>query len=252
MTLAFGGALLKPLLLMLPGMMCDEWLFGPQAAALCQSHEICVAKLTGADTIECIARRVLNRVPRSTFSVMGASMGGIVAMELMRTVPERIERVVLLSTTPAADPPELRALRRRQMQKVRAGRMFQVIAEEIRPNHLAAENSENAELHELLTDMAADLGEDAFLSQSLALMIRRDYTDTLRRWQKPTMLICGYEDVLCTPEEHQGMAAMIKDCRLHVIKCAGHITTLEQPREVNQLITTFLGTEEATTTVPTM
>lgn len=232
---------MKPALLLLPGMMCDEWLFGPQVAAFSRSHEVHVGKLTGADTIGDIAKRVLQKIPYPKFSIVGWSMGGTVAMELMRQAGDRIDRIVLMNTSHQSDPPELRVVRRRQMKDVRAGKLREIINSEIGPNQLAIKNRSDQALLDLLIDMALDHGEKAFISQSLALMIRQDYTETLRQWRKPVMLICGAEDAMCTPDDHQELAALLKHCELHVIKDAAHIPTLEQPQTVNDLIGKFLG-----------
>lgn len=235
---------MKPTLLLLPGMMCDDWLFGPQVAAFSRNHEVHVGKLTGADTIGEIAKRILQRIPHPKFSVVGWSMGGTVAMELMRQAEERIDRVVLMNTIYQTDPPELRAVRRRQMKDVRAGKLREIIDNEIRPNQLAMKNRDDVSLLDLLTDMAVDLGDEAFISQSLALMIRQDYTETLKQWRKPVMLICGQEDAMCTPDDHREMAKLLKHHELRIIKDAAHVPTLEQPEKVNDLIRRFLGVAE--------
>ncbi len=240
---------MKPPLVLLPGMMCDERLFTPQLDYFCEKFDVHVSPLNEADNIGGMARNVLSDMPRRTFDVAGLSMGGIVAMELMAQCPERIDRVILMDTNHLADTNERKAVRKRQITDVQAGHLRDVIVEEMKPNYLAAQNRDNSQLLNLLVDMAIDQGRQAFVNQSNALMSRRDYSETLQSWRKPVLLICGAEDTLCTPDRHQEMADALDNARLELIPGAGHISTLEQPSAVNMKIDRFLTrpTTEATT-----
>ena len=70
-------------LVFLPGMMCDARLFGPQIAELSADHCVMVAPVTQGERIEEIASGLLDQLP-ARFALAGLSMGGIVAMELLR------------------------------------------------------------------------------------------------------------------------------------------------------------------------
>ncbi len=234
---------MKPGLVLLPGMMCDARLFAPQIAQFEQSFEIHVATLSGEDSLEAIVATALARIPFERFSLAGLSMGGIAAMELMAQAPERIERVAILDSNHLADAPERRSIRQRQIADVEAGKLRQVIVEEMKPHYLAEANRGDAALLELLIEMAIDLGQRVFVEQSLALMKRRDYSDVLAAWDKPLLLLCGEEDALCPPERHWTMADLCPQAELHIVAGAGHISTLEQPEEVNRLMGRFLAQE---------
>lgn len=106
--------MLEPLVLR-PGMMCDARLFAPQIAALSHQRPILVVPLTGANTMTALAGQVLNCAP-SAFALAGLSMGGIVAMEIMRQAPERVTRLALMDTNPRADTPESAANRAAQIE----------------------------------------------------------------------------------------------------------------------------------------
>ncbi|MEO1307942.1 MAG: alpha/beta hydrolase, partial [Pseudomonadota bacterium] len=75
--------------LFLPGMMCDARLFWPQITALSPTRSVQVAPLTGAASMGALAARVLDHAPRR-FVLVGLSMGGIVAMEILRRAPDRV------------------------------------------------------------------------------------------------------------------------------------------------------------------
>jgi pimeloyl-ACP methyl ester carboxylesterase len=87
----------KPTLILLPGLLCDRTVWEPQIAALSPRCTIQVADFWGLDSFDAMADRVLADAP-PRFALAGHSMGGRVALEIMRKAPERVERLALLST----------------------------------------------------------------------------------------------------------------------------------------------------------
>ncbi len=230
----------KETLVMLPGMMCDERLFAPQISALQKGYHIIVPKLEGPNSIEGMARRVLDEIEAPRFNLMGLSMGGIVAMSIVGLCPERVSRLALLDTNHKADAAGRYSVRYRQIDDVKAGRLRQVIATEMKPIYLAKANRKNQALLDLLISMAIDLGDDVFIAQSIALRDRADHTEALRTYQGPALLLCGQEDALCPPHIHVEMAKELSNSVLSQIKNAGHISTLEQPDTVTEVLQIWL------------
>ena len=76
--------------LLLPGMMCDTRLWRHQVAALAAANSVEVAEITGAASINDIAVGILAAAPER-FALAGLSMGGIVALEMWRQAPQRIQ-----------------------------------------------------------------------------------------------------------------------------------------------------------------
>ena len=236
---------MNPPLVLLPGMMCDARLFSPQIAALSARRTVTVPCLDAPDSIEGMARRVLAETGSPVFDLAGLSMGGIVAMAMAAIEPQRIRRLVLLDTNHLADQPERRPVRERQIEAVRAGRLREIIVEEMKPNYLAAANSRDTGLLGLLIAMAMDCGPYAFVNQSLALRDRPDRTAALEAFAAPCLLICGAEDRLCPPSRHAEMAGLLRHARLLVVERAGHIATLEQPAVVSDAMARFLAPQTA-------
>lgn len=226
-------------LLLIPGLMCDERLFAHQAAALAGGAEVICARLDGPPSIEGLARMLLDRHP-GPLRLAGLSMGGIVAMEMVRQAPERIERLALLDTNHHADLPERLPIRNRQIDDARNGRLAAVIVEEMRPAYFAAANADKQPLLELVLDMATALGPALFERQSIALRDRRDQTETLRSYSGPTLVLCGAEDRLCSPRRHEEMARLLPRSELVVVEQAGHLTTIEQPGAVSSALAHWL------------
>lgn len=213
-------------LVLLPGMMCDGRLFGPQVAAF-GGRSLHFPALTGADTVQRLAARILAQAP-PRFALAGLSMGGIVAMEVVAQAPDRVTHLALLDTNPKAESPEVKARRAPQIDKVLAGGLAAVMRDEMKPNYLT-DGPNRAAILDLCMDMALALGPQAFVNQSRALRDRPDQQQTLARVTVPTLILCGRQDTLCPVERHELMHALIPHSTLHIVENAGHLPTLEQP-----------------------
>jgi pimeloyl-ACP methyl ester carboxylesterase len=219
--------MLREPLVLLPGLMCDARLFGPQIAALSKDVAVMAAPITQGERVEEIASALLDVLPKR-FALAGLSMGGIVAMEVLRRAPDRVTRLALLDTNPLAETPQVAAAREPQIVAVKAGRLEEVMRDEMKPNYLAP-GPYREEVLELVMDMARALGPEIFVRQSRALQRRRDQQDTLRKSKLPTLVLCGREDMLCPVKRHSFMAELIPNAELRIIEGAGHLPTLEQP-----------------------
>ena len=226
-------------LVLIPGMMCDARLFMPQIAAFSHGRAVLLAPIHNDDNVAGLAQAILATAP-PRFALAGLSMGGIVAMEILRQAPERVDRIALLDTNPLAEQDDIKARRLPQMQAVQNGRLRDVMRDEMKPNYLAP-GPNRAGVLDMCMTMALDLGPHAFLRQSRALMDRRDQTDTLRNAQLPALILCGQHDTLCPVARHQLMADLMPNAHLEIIKNAGHLPTLEQPGATNTALGRWLG-----------
>ena len=216
-------------LVLLPGMMCDARLFGPQIAELSADTAVMCAPVTQGERIEEIASGLLDLLPKR-FALAGLSMGGIVAMELLRRAPDRITRIALMDTNPLAETPVVAANREPQIVKVRSGRMLEVMRDEMKPNYLAP-GPYRSDVLDLVMDMAETLGPEVFIRQSRALQRRRDQQAVLRKCKVPALILSGRHDELCPVKRHSFMAELIPYAELVVLEDSGHLPTLEQPAE---------------------
>ncbi|MGC3939340.1 alpha/beta fold hydrolase [Roseobacter sp. EG26] len=226
-------------LVLLPGMMCDARLFGPQIAELSSDVAVMTAPITQGERIEEIASGLLDQLP-ARFALAGLSMGGIVAMEILRRAPDRVSRIALLDTNPLAETPQIAAAREPQIVAARTGRMLDVMREEMKPNYLAPGPHQTAVL-DLVMDMAETLGPEVFVRQSRALQRRRDQQSTLRKCKIPTLILCGAHDALCPVKRHEFMAELIPYATLRILADSGHLPTLEQPQETTKAIRDWMA-----------
>ena len=230
-------------LLLLPGHMCDARLW---RYIDCGSRPLHHADLTQDDRVECMAMRVLQGAP-DRFVAVGFSMGGIVAMHLAAPAAERLVGLVLLDTNAEADLPERALARRRQQARARAGALREVVANELKPNYLSPINRGRADILELTMSMAIDLGPDVFIRQSEALRQRSDARPLLRHISVPTLVACGADDQLCSPDRHREVAAALPNAEFAVVALAGHLLPLERPADLSALLRGFLDHVEGGT-----
>ena len=225
---------------LLPGNMCDARVWPPAVRAALDGLTVVDADLTRDDTIAAMAARALDATGGPILA-LGFSMGGIVALEMARQAPARMRGLVLADTNPGADLPVRAAVRPAQQARVRSGELATIVADELKPNYLAAANRADDALRALLFDMAIGLGDDVFCRQSEALRTRADNSAVLDDFADPVLLLAGAEDVLCPPAWHTAMAARARHSTLHIVAGAGHMLPLEQPRVVARHVSGWLA-----------
>ena len=226
-------------LVFLPGMMCDAQLFAAQIASFSADRTVAVAPITRGETVEDIAAHILDQLP-AHFALAGLSMGGIVAMEILRRAPERITRLALMDTNPLAETPQMAAGREPQIVAAKAGRLHDVMRDEMKPKYLAPGPGQEAVL-DLVMQMADTLGPEVFVRQSRALQRRPDQQATLRKCRVQTLVLCGAHDTLCPVKRHEFMAELIPHATLVVIDGAGHLPPLEQPDATTQALRDWMA-----------
>ncbi len=230
-------------LVLLPGMMCDARLFLPQIIALSSEISVQVAPVTVGETIEEIARNVLSAAPER-FALAGLSMGGIVAMEVLRLAPKRITKIALMDTNCQSEMPNVAAAREPQIVGAKTGRLEEIMRDEMKPNYLAP-GPQRIEVLNTVMEMALDLGPEVFIRQSRALQRRPDQQGTLRRAKTQALIMCGEHDALCPIRRHEFMAHLMPNAQLEIIADAGHLPTLEQPGATTDLLRRWLSSPPA-------
>lgn len=234
-----------PALLLLPGNMCDARLWAPVAARLrAAGRTVGVGDLARQSTIAAMADDML-ATHAGPLVPIGFSMGAIVATTMAARAPARIAGLGLVAFNASADLPERAAVRPRQQVEVRAGRLEAIVADELKPNYLAAANRHDAELRATVMVMARALGPDVFVAQSEALRTRGDLRPALGRLAVPVLLAVGAEDRLCPPDWHRDWQAAIgARARLAEIAGAGHLLPLERPDALADALIDWLQEED--------
>ena len=225
-------------LVLIPPMLCDARVFAPLTAALSRDRAVSVMPTAGADRIEEIASRILDWAP-ARFALLGLSMGGAVALEVIRRAPTRVLRIALMDCNSQSETPQTAAAREPLIVAARAGRFADVVAQEM-PAACFADGPHRRQTLQTVSDMAWDMGPEAYVGQARAMQRRRDHSATLRQIRQPALVVCGAEDPVYPVRRHQFMSEMIPYSRLEVIAGAGHLPPLEQPAATLEVVQDWL------------
>lgn len=224
-------------LLMLPGTLADERVFAPVLERLGVASQS--MRMAGANSAAAVAKLILARAPER-FSLVGFSLGSIIALELVAQAPERVERLALLGCNARDLPADKAAARRATVpvaERLGAGSYIDAVWDASVPAH----RRDDAELRKLLHAMAVDTPMAAFRQQIEMAIDRVDSRPRLAQIAVPVLVACGAEDLVCPPELSEEIAAAIPAATLAVVARAGHYLTLDQPDELASLLHDWLA-----------
>jgi pimeloyl-ACP methyl ester carboxylesterase len=227
-------------LVFVPGLLCDDRLWRAQAQALAGVADAWVADVTRSDTMPGLARDLLSDCPFQRFALAGLSMGGYVALEVMRQAPRRVARLALLDTSARADAPEQSQKRRDFIALAERGR-FLGVTDALLPMLIHRSRLADEELVTAVKDMARRVGKEAFVRQELAIMSRADSLPLLPAIACPTLALCGRQDALMPLERHEEIAAAVPGARLEIVEDCGHLSSLERPDAVSAALERWLA-----------
>lgn len=237
--MAGSGAAMAEALVLLPDVMCDARLWGPQIADLSREMAVMVAPITGGERVEEVASGLLDVLPRR-FALAGAGLGGAIAMELQRRAPDRVARLMLICASPLGETPAQAAALDPLLIKARAGRLLDATRALI-PAEALYNGPFRAEIQAILDDMALGLGPDILTRQVRLMQRRRDQQSALRKIRVPTTILCGEDDAHHPVKRQQFLAELIPGARLEVLGEAGRLPMLERPEAVADAIRAWMA-----------
>jgi len=230
----------KSPLVFIPGLLCDAQLWQPQADSLADIADIWIADHTRSDTMTGVVRDVLADAPFASFALAGLSMGGYIALEIMRQAPGRVEKLALLDTAASGESPEQTQKRLGFIDLAERGR-FLGVTDALLPLLIHPSRLGEPALTNVIKSMAKNIGKEAFVRQQRAIMSRTDSLPLLSTIACPTLVLCGRQDALTPLARHEDMAVGIRGAKLEVIDDCGHLSTLEKPAEVNPALRRWLS-----------
>jgi pimeloyl-ACP methyl ester carboxylesterase len=225
-------------LVLIPGLLCTVRLYAAQLPVLWRRGPVTIADHTRDDSMAAIARRILATAP-PRFALAGLSMGGYIALEIMRQAPERVARLALLDTSARPDTPAQTERRRAQMELARLGRMDEVV-QQLWPLLVHPDRFGDEALLAAVQVMADETGAEAFVREQTAIIARPDSRGDLGAIRCPTLVLVGDHDALTPPELAHELAAGIAGARLVTVAGAGHFTTRERPEQVADALVQWL------------
>lgn len=209
-----------------------------QIETLSDFADITIGDLTKSKSIHGMAKDVLE-VASNKFSLVGFSLGGIVALEIMRIAPERVKRLALISSNPYPPKKEQQKTWNNLMDLINEGEFSKITKNKLLPVLISDKNrTEGLEKH--IIAMSENIGPSAYMNQLNAVSTREDQRPILEKITCPTTLIVGEDDLVCPIELTNFMQGKIDDVTKVIVKNAGHMVTLEQPESVSNALKEWL------------
>ncbi|NKQ54853.1 alpha/beta fold hydrolase [Amycolatopsis sp. K13G38] len=167
----------------------------------------------------------------------GCSMGGYLTMAVLRLAPERVAGLVLVDTKMTADAPEAVENRHKIATRATEEGVSGWLAESMLPNLLAERTrTSRPDVVHTLRDLIDNQPPSGVAWAARAMATRPDSADVLAEARIPALVVVGEEDVLTPPEAARAMADVLPDAELAVLSGVGHMSPLEEPHALTEVI----------------
>jgi pimeloyl-ACP methyl ester carboxylesterase len=222
-------------LLLLPGLLCDAETWEYQRDHLSDIADIMIPTLNHAASPHEMVASALQAAPPH-FAIAGHSMGGWIALEIMKYCPERVLALCLMNTTAFPDSKEKHAARKAMLSVVNKKAEFAAIIAKLTQSFIY-----NTSVTSQITAMF-ERNVSAFVNQEQAMLQREDCINVLNSITCPTLIIHSANDTIFHYEDSQFLAEKIKHAALSIIDNCGHMSPMESPDEVTHLMRLWLKT----------
>jgi len=225
-------------IVLVPGLNCSARLYAQQIPALWRFGPVTVADHTRDESVAAIARRILAAAP-PRFALAGLSMGGYLACEIIRQAPQRVAKLALLDTGARSESPQQSERRRPTIETAKNGG-FRKVTDDSFFFFVHPDRYGDAALKDLVRLMADETGLEAYLRQQQAIVTRPDSRPGLSAIKCPTVVVVGEQDNGTPPELAREIAHAISRSRLVVIPDCGHLSTIERPEAVTEVLVEWM------------
>jgi len=237
-----------PALVFAPGLMCDAEVFQAQIAAFEPKLPVQVIDYGVLDSLPAMAARVLQQAP-PRFALAGHSMGGRVALEVMRQIkdvaPERVTHLALLDTGCHALPEGEAAESEREIRlgflRLAQNKGVAAMARAWVRNMVHPDRLADKPLIDAIASMFARKPVAVYAAQIKALLARPEAFPLLAQIRCPTLVLSGNEDTNSPPAVNLEMAGAIVGDQLDIIPHCGHMAPMERPEAVSDALRTLLA-----------
>ncbi len=188
---------------------------------------------------------VLDQLGVSEATFVGASMGGYLAMAMLRHHPERVHQLVLADSRARSDDPSVAQRRSAQQAQLREGTEPEVLAKETVEGLLSSGSMSRTDLVEYVHALAAGADVDGWIAALEAMKDRPDSMLLLRQADVRALVIVGELDRVTPIAEAMSLRSLLKG-ELVVVPNVGHLPNVEDPLAFNEALAAFLGVEVAT------
>ena len=204
------------------------------------------ALLDAAPSLELVADHVLVQLDEHGVDrciLGGVSLGGYVAMAMLRSRPAIADGVVLCGTKATADGEQARANRERLARLVldAPDDCSRILEQAVLPGLIGdTSRAERPAVVGQVRDWLADAPAETVAWYQRAMAVRPDSRDVLASLDVPGLVVWGAEDALSPRAEQDLMIDVLADARLDVVDAAGHLALIERPDTVGDAIAQFV------------
>jgi 3-oxoadipate enol-lactonase len=197
--------------------------------------------LSLAETARSLESHLVQKGIEGPVILGGISMGGYWAMEFIRQFPQRVEKILFISTRPGLDKPEAKQNRLKMADRVeKEGVAF--LAPAMIPGLLGKTTlAVKPEISRRLTDWIQTTNPAAVALAQRAMADRREQTDLMPLLKTKTWVLAGLEDALIPYSEAESMAKAIPGSQIHLLDGVGHLLPLEDPGRFQKVLEEFLS-----------
>lgn len=225
-------------MVLLPGVMCDAGLWQEMAEQLAEFGPLAYGDLSQASSLKAMASAVLERSP-ARFTLVGFSMGGFVAREMIRQAPERVDRLILIASSSQQDSEQAKSFKAATAKTLLSSQgAFRGLGQKTIALSLSESHADDARLQQQIHAMSLRMGREAYCRQ--LLMDRDSDTARLHQITCPTLVVAAAQDRMRSLRESKILQEAIPGAVLEVIEESGHMVPLEQPEALVRVMKRWL------------
>ena len=218
-------------LVLISGFMADETLWDDLLEPLAVFGPVLPLALREGESIEAMAQALLPDLP-DHFNLVGFSMGGYVAREIVRLIPDRIDSLILVASSARPDTPEM--IRQRRSALKSPPERFKGLSRMAIQSSLHPALRDDAEMLARVRDMGVRLGGEVFHRQSF---IARD--GDLERLGDITVTTLIINALRSDAEQMELVNGTTAEGHI-IIANSGHMIPLEQPKALSRALVNWL------------
>ena len=225
---------MKPVVLLIPGMLNTTAVWARVAAELRDAAEVRIADVLTQSSIADMARdawaALADVAPTTPIVLCGFSMGGYVAIEMVAQPARAVAGLLLLATSARPESPEGEVARSKTIAAFE--RNFAKVVENMLAFSTHPDHHQDAELFDTLRAIMLPVGGETAARQTRAVATRSDHRAALAALKLPTRVLCGREDKVTPPALSQELADLIPGAQLEWLAQSGHMAPVEQAHDV--------------------
>ncbi len=184
---------------------------------------------------------IINELKLDKPILCGLSMGGYISFRALERMEEKFSAVILCDTRSEADNNEGKLKRAGAIKRINTEGLTPFAKDFITNCYGDLYKKNHKDDFEKRIAKSVTFDSVGVRGSLLAMLGRNDTTEYLSKIKIPVLILCGKFDALTPPAVMKPLAEKIKDAEFVIIKDSGHMSPIENPKEVNEAIKKFLA-----------